>query len=390
MNDPTKAEATPYRNHGPYRNHVMSDDGLRLLWKGGAETVFPWFWLRDHGEDEASLDPDTLQRRVDTFSIPPDIRAASVDHDPTNDTCRIVWADNSPPTTVSVRRLAQIAGQLAPEGALEPFGGETFWSDGCLPDPLPVFDFAAVTTTDDASRAWQEAIHIHGFAVLENCEATEAATKLIASRIAPAQQTIFGDYWTLSSEIADHGDTAYTNQFLEPHTDSTYYHDAPGLQMFNCLEFDGKGGESTLVDGVAIARQMQVECPQHYETLTRTAVPGRYLEPGVHLRAERPPFRLDRDGRLAQITFNNYDRAPFILPPDEMQAFYAAYGEYHARVMDQANWVKIPLRPGMALIFDNWRCLHGRMGYVGKRVFHGCYIARADYESRLRTLQAAA
>lgn len=374
----------------PYRNHDMTDDGIILHWKDGSETAFPWFWLRDHGEDDASLDPDTLQRRVDTFAISADLRAVSVDYDRTTNTFHIVWADNSPPTTISLHRLAQIAGQAVPEGALQPHGGEVFWSAGSLPDPLPVFDFYSVTTLDAANRAWQEAIHVYGFAVLENCEASEAASKLIANRIAPAQHTIFGDYWTLSSEIADHGDTAYTNQFLEPHTDSTYYHDAPGLQMFNCLEFDGKGGESTLVDGFAIARQMQTDCTEHYETLTRIAVPGRYLEPGVDLRAERPPFRLDREGRLAQISFNNYDRAPFILPPDEMQAFYAAYGEFHARVMDQSNWVKIALRPGLSLIFDNWRCLHGRMGYVGKRVFHGCYISRADYESRLRTLQAAA
>jgi trimethyllysine dioxygenase len=370
-------------------SHRNDDHGMTLQWADGTESVYPWFWLRDHGEDEASLDPDTLQRRVDTFTIPTDQRGAAVEHDATTQTFRISWADNTPPTTISVLRLAQIAGKAVPEGALGPHGGENFWAAGNLPDPLPVFDFANVTTTDDANRAWQEAIHVYGFAVMENCEASEDGTRLIANRIAPAQVTIFGDYWTLSSEIADHGDTAYTNQFLEPHTDSTYYHDAPGLQMFNCLEFDGKGGESTLLDGFAIARQMQAECPEHYETLTRISVPGRYLEPGVHLRAERPPFRLDRNGRLAQISFNNYDRAPFILPPDEMQAFYAAYGEFHSRVMDQSNWLKIPLRPGMSLIFDNWRCLHGRMGYVGKRVFHGCYIGRADFESRLRTLQAA-
>ena len=39
------------------------DEGLSLRWGDGRETLFPWFWLRDHGQDEASLDPDTLQRR---------------------------------------------------------------------------------------------------------------------------------------------------------------------------------------------------------------------------------------------------------------------------------------------------------------------------------------
>ncbi len=71
-----------------------------------------------------------------------------------------------------------------------------------------------------------------------------------------------------------------------------------------------------------------------------------------------------------------------------MRAFYAAYGALHARVINPANWLKIPLRPGMAMIFDNWRCLHGRMSYTGKRVFYGCYHNREDFESAVRTIRS--
>jgi trimethyllysine dioxygenase len=67
-----------------------------------------------------------------------------------------------------------------------------------------------------------------------------------------------------------------------------------------------------------------------------------------------------------------------------MAAFYNAYRALHARIVERDNWLTIPLRPGMALIFDNWRLLHGRMGYSGKRVFCGCYHNREDFESALR------
>jgi trimethyllysine dioxygenase len=123
--------------------------------------------------------------------------------------------------------------------------------------------------------------------------------------------------------------------------------------------------------------------------LTEVVVPARYLEPGVHLTAERPTLRLNSKGELVQVTFNNYDRAPFLLDDDAMRRFYHAYGLFHRHVMDQDNWLKIPLRPGTALIFDNWRNLHGRMGYVGKRVFCGCYTNRAELDSKLRVLRAA-
>jgi trimethyllysine dioxygenase len=38
------------------------------------------------------------------------------------------------------------------------------------------------------------------------------------------------------------------------------------------------------------------------------------------------------------------------------------------------------------LVFDNWRCLHGRLEYTGTRVFEGCYHNREDFESKLRVL----
>jgi trimethyllysine dioxygenase len=42
------------------------------------------------------------------------------------------------------------------------------------------------------------------------------------------------------------------------------------------------------------------------------------------------------------------------------------------------------LRPGEALLFDNWRTLHGRGAYTGTRTMCGAYLNHEDFESRLR------
>ena len=113
-------------------------------------------------------------------------------------------------------------------------------------------------------------------------------------------------------------------------------------------------------------------------------MPGRYVEPGVNLVAARPPIRLDANGALVQISFNNYDRAPFLLPAPEMRTFYDAYKAFHDVLDDTSRWLEVPLRAGMGLVFDNWRILHGRRAYTGTREFCGCYHNREDFESALR------
>ncbi|MFT5116465.1 MAG: trimethyllysine dioxygenase [Parasphingorhabdus sp.] len=363
--------------------------GLKVIFCGDSAPVhFSWFWLRDHGIDEDSLDPETLQRRVDTFSIAKNIHAARVDFDRSAQLIKIVW-DDEKHTLISTELLAGVEGRMPQPYELVPVHKRILWDKDSPLKELPSIEFASIMSDDDGLRAWIENILIYGFSLIDGVPSTEEATRAMAERIGIIQQTIFGGMWMLSAEMEDHGDSAYSTQFLEPHTDSSYYHDAPGLQLFNCLQFDGKGGESVQLDGFAIAAKIAREDPDAYKTLTEIFVPGHYLEPGVHLRAERPAFRLNARGELAQVTFNNYDRAPMRLADVDAERFYHAYGLFHKHAMNQDNWLKIPLRPGRALIFDNWRNLHGRMGYVGKRVFSGCYQSRWTLESRQRVLQTS-
>ena len=59
-------------------------------------------------------------------------------------------------------------------------------------------------------------------------------------RVGYVRETIFGGFWDFQADLSK-ADTAYTNLELLPHTDGTYSHDAPGLQLLHCLAFDGDG-----------------------------------------------------------------------------------------------------------------------------------------------------
>lgn len=341
----------------------------------------PLRWVRDHSEDPDSLDPASRQRLVDTFAIPADLVVKSLHHTPGS--LVVEWADDTPTTTLSVELLGEMAAPSSP--------GQNTWGADNLPDLADAAMWHpadAVLHDDDALFGWLDDVNRHGFGLVRGLDTDRRTAEALAQRVGPIRTTIFGGMWTLASDLSDHADSAYSETYLEPHTDGTYSHDSPGTQMFACMARSGTGGQSILVDGFEVVERLRTEEPAHVALLSSVAVPGQYLEPGVHLRAERPTIRLDGRGSVCQLTFNNYDRAPFLLDPDEMEAWYEAYTHLHELINDRTQWITIGLDPGDVVLFDNWRTLHGRMGYTGTRVFEGCYHAHEDFDSRLRVLRA--
>ena len=58
---------------------------------------------------------------------------------------------------------------------------------------------------------------------------------------------------------------------------------------------------------------------------------------------------------------------------------------YLDRLFNNRNYLwRDQLKPGEMLVFDNWRILHGRGGFEGKRKMAGAYINREDFVSALR------
>ncbi len=359
---------------------AVTADALDVRFDGTDRPVrYPWRWVRDHSEDPSSLDPRTRQRSVDTFAIPTDLVAVAATV--SDEGVRVEWADGAPAAELSAVLLGEVAGLVDPVPVRA-------WGPGSLPAPVPAVDHDAVLASDGGVREWLDAVDRLGFGLVRGMPTTREAVVALAGRVAYPRATIFGDVWRLSAELTEHDDSAYTRAFLEPHTDGSYSRDAPGLQLFACIERDGSGGESILVDGFDAAARLRRAAPEHFDLLTGIAVPGRYVEPGVDLRAARPTIGLDPRGDVCQVTFNNYDRAPFLLPVDEQEAWYGAYGHFHRLVNDRRGWLLVRLEPGDVLLFDNWRVLHGRMAYSGSRVFDGCYHNREDFESRLRVLRS--
>lgn len=66
----------------------------------------------------------------------------------------------------------------------------------------------------------------------------------------------------------------------------------------------------------------------------------------------------------------------------EQRSFYKHYRTLAEVVNDPANAFWLGLEPGTVLFIDNWRVMHGRASFQGKRTMTGCYVGRTEFMSR--------
>jgi trimethyllysine dioxygenase len=230
--------------------------------------------------------------------------------------------------------------------------------------------------------------YIHGFSFISGVPPTPEATEKLLNRIAFIRNTHYGGFWEVIPDLSSK-DLAYDNIPLRAHTDTTYFSDPCGLQLFHMLSHTGgTGGESLLVDGFRAASILRKEHPEAYKILSKVRVPAHAsgnTDVSIRPYASMPTFTHHPvNGELLQLRWNPDDRGTMDrwANEDETEEWYRAVRLWEAILRDVKSEYVFQLKPGMPVIFDNWRVLHGRRGFTGVRRFCGGYINRDDFYSR--------
>jgi len=359
-----------------------SNEGLNIFWSDNSSSFFSWLWLRDHSESQADLHPDSKQRQIDVFSESPNNSVDKVLLDDNSNQILVKWLDESE-SSLSFKLLQANAKAIFPES--QAMNLSNFWNTSSEIRVFPEMSYEEVIG-DGGIKTWLTHIQRVGFVLVTDTPTTPEATKKLMEKMAYIRNSIFGGFSIWDNKLESPDDTAFTSLAIEPHTDGTYVHDAPGLQTLHCLKRDSIGGENQLIDGLAIAEKMRNEYPDAFNILCNINIPGRYIKPNTYLEAHRPLFRVNNNGDVIQVSFNNHDRAPFRLENDQMSQFYKAYKIFHNLANDPNRQLELMLDPGKVLTFDNWRLLHARSSLTGYRQLCGGYHNHEDFESRLRSI----
>lgn len=119
---------------------------------------------------------------------------------------------------------------------------------------------------------------------------------------------------------------------LGAHTDTTYFTDPCGVQLFHLLSHtDGSGGTTLLVDGFYVASLLKELHPDHYDILSSVPIPAHASGEPTALYRPTPPCgypTMQHDkitGELTQVRWNNDDRSVMShLRPEVVEKWYVA------------------------------------------------------------------
>ena len=361
-------------------------DNLETTWDDDRISSYHFLWLRDNCPCPRCVHPGTREQMFEVVDAPDDLAAESVSLDAAG-TLNVHWSDG--------HRSVYEAGWLrfhaydatSRSERADRLRSVRPWESNLV---IPTFDYSCVMSSDPVLLDWLLAARDVGLTMLDDMPATDEAVENVARRISFIRESNFGITFEVRTKAEAADSNAYTSLELPAHTDLPTRELQPGLQFLHCLINDATGGESTFVDGFAIAAALRAGSPEDFRLLCEHPVEFWNKALQSDYRSLAPIIGLDSRGEVSEIRLANWLRAPFNLPASEMGAFYRAYRHFSALTRDSRFIVSRRLEAGQMWCFDNRRTMHARKAFdqaSGKRFLRGCYMDRDELLSRILVLQ---
>ena len=142
------------------------------------------------------------------------------------------------------------------------------------------------------------------------------------------------------------------------------------------LENECEGGESIIVDGWQVAKDLKDEMPEHFSILQNFNVPFREFDEENETYAEAPLIKCATDGTIESFRYSNQLMQMIDPRKEGIREFYKAYHEISLRVHNKKYRSTFRLNGGEALVVASLRVLHAREPFVpnGRRHLQDAYF----------------
>ncbi len=369
-------------NRTTIKNHQVESDALKIEWGDGHQSTYHYMWLRDNAPENRHRNG---QKLIDTLSIPLDLSAEKVT---VNGTIQIQWANDGHVTEFSPEWLRQNAYESSE--IMVRRTQKSLWDSRAFSKLPPSFSLSELQSDETQLRDMLAHVRDYGFTLLKDVPVASKSLFQVIDLFGYVRDTNYGPYFDVKV-VSNPSNLAFTSATLGGHTDNPYRHPVPTLQLLHVLSNNVDGGDSTLVDGFRVAEDFKAKFPEQFKQLASTLVTFRFSSDDADLSCESTIIQTNARDEVVGIRFNNRSMQTFYVESDKMKAFYEAYHTFAHMLEDDRYKITFKMGAGDAMLFDNQRVLHGRIGYKssGDRHLQGCYADIDSLLSKLAVLERA-
>ena len=358
---------------------------FEVFWSDKHISKFHFLWLRDNCP--TAFHENTRMRKFNILSISKNIMP--LDFSYTNNIFKISWSEGNHQSVYQLKWLRDFC--YTEKNQQTHASAYKLWNAKIINNiKLIQYDYKKIISNEKELKKWLQGMYSYGITVIQNAPTKNKSAFKFLDKIGKHRETFFGTPFEVIN-ISKPNNQAYTADALANHSDLPYYEYVPGYQFLHCLVNDAKGGNSTAVDGFAVANFLKKNHLKKYKLLTENEVifkDNDFTQKNVRVQ-KSPIIKINKYKDFEEIRINLGAMGTLDLSPKIMDDFYDAYTFFYKQLHSKRFQISFKLKAGNIFCFDNRRMLHGRTEFdpnSGNRHLQGYYIEREEIISKLNYL----
>ena len=360
---------------------------LNIEWSDGEKSNFNYFWLRDNCP--TAHDKDSNHRMFNILETSKDLIA---EESKVNEEGKLVvkWSEGNHTSYYDQKWLRENCYTLKnKQKFISPY---QLWNSSLEKNLKSItLDHNEILNSKEGLLKWLKLLHYKGIAIVKNAPIEKESAFTVLNRISHTRQTFFDTQFEVIN-IPKPNNSAYTAHALRNHMDLPWFENPPGYQFLHCLVNSAEGGNSSAVDGFAVADYLKKNEKEIFKTLVNTPLKFRdkdYTQETIR-NFHATAISLTKDGDYNDIRFSVATMDTLDCHPDIMDKVYKAHHKFGNLLHDDKFQINFKLEPGDIFSFNNRRVLHGRTAFnpnSGHRHLQGYYMDRDEILGRLNFLK---
>ena len=315
----------------------LNNSALEIMWNDGEKSNFNFLWLRDNCP--TAHDKDSRHRMFNILKVSENIKAKEFK---INKEGKLVinWSEGNHTSYYEPQWLRDNCYTIKnKQKYISPY---QLWNSSLQNDLRSIsIEHDEIISSDQGLIKWLELLHHKGIAIVKNAPIEKESAFPLLNKISHTRETFFKTPFEVIN-IPKPNNSAYTAHALRNHMDLPWFETPPGYQFLHCLTNSAKGGDSSAVDGFAVADYLRKNEKEIFKILVN--VPLKFIDKDYTQKSIRgfhaTAISLTKDNDYNDIRFSVATMDALDCNPDIMDKVYKAHHKFGNLLHDDKFQIK--------------------------------------------------